>query len=157
MKLAPASLMARWRPGSGPWSWPAELVDIAAREPEAFAALVASVRAVGVRVPVLLGNDARVWDGHHRICAAWVAGVEVPCRFVLPGGLAARARELWGEVAAPYSGAEPVPWGDTWAWLDEGRVVSVACWCCGDWCSPECIDGEGLCLDCEPSSPLGLA
>lgn len=65
--MKPASLMARWRPGSGPWPWPAELVDIAAREPEAFAALVASVRALGVRVPVLLGNDARVWDGHHRV------------------------------------------------------------------------------------------
>jgi ParB-like chromosome segregation protein Spo0J len=35
-----------------------------------MASLVADISANGVREPILLGDDGRVWDGHHRICAA---------------------------------------------------------------------------------------
>ncbi|WP_217181568.1 ParB N-terminal domain-containing protein [Streptomyces sp. AC495_CC817] len=54
--------------GSGDWSW-AEEYDSLIREPETQA-LLASIRTEGIREPVLLGNDGRVWDGHHRIVAA---------------------------------------------------------------------------------------
>lgn len=36
----------------------------------------------GIRVPILLGNDGRVWDGHHRLCVADGMGIEyVPVQF----------------------------------------------------------------------------
>lgn len=33
----------------------------------------------GIREPVLLGDDGRVWDGHHRLCVADELGiVDIP-------------------------------------------------------------------------------
>lgn len=29
-----------------------------------------SIRRAGIQEPILVGNDGRVWDGHHRVCVA---------------------------------------------------------------------------------------
>jgi ParB-like chromosome segregation protein Spo0J len=42
-----------------------------------------SIEKTGIREPILLGNDGRVWDGHHRITAAHQLGIEeVPIKHV---------------------------------------------------------------------------
>lgn len=38
--------------------------------------LVRDIAVNGIQNPVLLGNDGRVWDGHHRIAAAVALGLE---------------------------------------------------------------------------------
>lgn len=77
--LSPDEIMARWRPGSHdePWSWRDER-DWLWKRPE-MDALMSSIQIAGVLVPVLLGDDGRVWDGHHRIVAALDLGIpEIP-------------------------------------------------------------------------------
>ena len=44
--------------------------------------LSAEVLRDGMKEPVLLGSDDRVWDGHHRLCVADLLGMEyVPVEF----------------------------------------------------------------------------
>lgn len=44
--------------------------------------LIEAIRAEGIREPILLGNDGRVWDGHHRITVARHLGIrDVPVEF----------------------------------------------------------------------------
>jgi hypothetical protein len=38
--------------------------------------LIADIAVNGIREPILLGDDGRVWDGHHRLYAAMVLGLE---------------------------------------------------------------------------------
>lgn len=41
-----------------------------------------SAATEGIREPILLGNDGRVWEGHHRLCVAYVGGIEsVPVEY----------------------------------------------------------------------------
>lgn len=77
--LSPEDVMARWRPGSydPPWSWADEELDILLRvclccgvAGHYQAALEDHVREHGFPGPVQLGDEDRVWDGHHRILAA---------------------------------------------------------------------------------------
>ena len=75
-------LMEEWDVGSGDWSWLDEITDIIEREgDQSFWRFVETIRAEGVREPVLLGDDGRVWDGHHRIIAALYAEVDVPVEY----------------------------------------------------------------------------
>lgn len=76
-----AELLAGWRPGSYdlPWSWDDEVRDLVGRVVDPalpWAEFVESVRADGIQEPVSLGPDGRVWDGHHRVCAAIVLGLD---------------------------------------------------------------------------------
>ncbi|MGO2860631.1 MAG: hypothetical protein ACTIC1_05705 [Brevibacterium sp.] len=42
-------------------------------------ALLADIEANGIKLPILLGDDGRVWNGHHRLLAARILGfTEVP-------------------------------------------------------------------------------
>lgn len=66
--------------GSGEWSWEEEYNKLINRD--RTKQLIESIRAEGIRVPILLGDDGRVWDGHHRITAATLLGIhEVPVEF----------------------------------------------------------------------------
>lgn len=86
--IALEDLLASWVPGSydQPWSWDDEERDILAREcmccgqPGHYQfALEAYLREHGITQGVCLGDDGRVWDGHHRIVAARRLGLtEVP-------------------------------------------------------------------------------
>lgn len=79
-------LMSNWVPGSyeQPWSWEDELKDILDREclccgveGHYQTALEDHMRSQGVfwsEGQIILGEDGRVWDGHHRILAAYRLG-----------------------------------------------------------------------------------
>lgn len=71
-------LLTFWRPGSHDWTWANEHADLIG-DPRT-AAVAERVDAEGFGfidyvAPVLLGNDGRVWDGHHRIVLAIERGV----------------------------------------------------------------------------------
>ena len=62
--------------------WSDEFADLWTRDWPAMYDLCDSVNQYGVRNPILLGNDGRVWDGHHRLAAATNMGlVTVPVEF----------------------------------------------------------------------------
>jgi hypothetical protein len=82
-------IISEWRPGSQDWTWDDEQRDIAERvcccrshecESPSIGAeghyqrqIVDKLRDEGEwwdAATILLGNDGRVWDGHHRILAA---------------------------------------------------------------------------------------
>lgn len=78
-EMSLVQLMNEFRPGSyaPPWDWQDEfddllpsLLDGPKRE------LLADIEKHGVNTPVLLGDDGRIWDGHHRISAAVHLGHE---------------------------------------------------------------------------------
>lgn len=77
-------LLARWAPGSqnAEWDWDDEYDWCWDHHQTVMADLVADIASTGIREPVLLGSDGRVWDGHHRICAAiHLFLTEVPVTF----------------------------------------------------------------------------
>lgn len=82
--LPAREVMRRWRPGSyePPWSWADEEADIEARTPGRLEQLRRSLIRNGFDEPVLLGDDGRVWDGHHRIIAAARAGLDIPVEII---------------------------------------------------------------------------
>lgn len=67
-------LLGVYAVGSGDWSWTVEYEKLIDRP--ATRALLERVRAEGIREPVLLGTDGRVWDGHHRIVVAMHLGLD---------------------------------------------------------------------------------
>lgn len=76
------TIMRRWRPGSydftnsgRPWSWADEEADIGQDEIDDLAD---KVQVNGFTEPVLLGDDGRVWDGHHRIIVGRTLALPVP-------------------------------------------------------------------------------
>ena len=82
VELPLSAVIARWRPGSDDWTWLDEFEDLR-KNPERNAATAAirnrvTTEGIGFAddyAPVLLGNDGRVWDGHHRICVAVEMGI----------------------------------------------------------------------------------
>lgn len=73
-----AAVLEHYRPGSGDWSWDEEGIDLDSRvcvccnQPGHYQAQIEDyLRGLGrVEQGICLGNDGRVWDGHHRIIAA---------------------------------------------------------------------------------------
>src|SRR5690606_22968569 len=58
--------------------------------------LLTRIREEGIREPILLGTDGRVWDGHHRITVAMHLGLEsVPVEFAGEDGALAALRAEW--------------------------------------------------------------
>lgn len=73
-------LLGVYSVGSGDWSWQDEYQKLIDRP--VTQRLLAEVREDGIREPVLLGTDGRVWDGHHRITVAMHLGLDsVPVEF----------------------------------------------------------------------------
>lgn len=73
-------LLGVYAVGSGDWPWEEECNKL--KNSSGMLALIYSIRAEGIREPILLGSDGRVWDGHHRIVAATLLGIhEVPVMF----------------------------------------------------------------------------
>lgn len=79
-----ADLLAQYAPGSHdqPWTWDDEERELHAfPDHEGVAGgyqkrLEAYVATNGISQGVCLGNDGRVWDGHHRIVAARRLGID---------------------------------------------------------------------------------
>ena len=60
-------------------SWTEEFLDLWTREPHYMATLVEDIGVHGILKPIHLGDDGRVWDGHHRLAAACALNLtEVP-------------------------------------------------------------------------------
>lgn len=85
-----AEIVTFWRPGSkdGRWTWADEYAELMSQS--YTQGVIDRVDAEGIGffdrlAPVLLGNDGRVWDGHHRICIAIKRGVHsLMCEVVRP-------------------------------------------------------------------------
>jgi ParB-like chromosome segregation protein Spo0J len=75
------------RCGSEDWSWEEEWADLDRRHAETgyLDTLEAQIRESGITVPVLIGSDGRLWDGHHRLRIAVRVGIGyVPVEIVPP-------------------------------------------------------------------------
>lgn len=80
-----ARILADIRCGSHDWTWEEEWADLDTRHAETgyLDQLEQQIRANGITMPVLIGTDGRLWDGHHRLRIAVRLGinyvpVEVP-------------------------------------------------------------------------------
>lgn len=78
--MRPTDIMSLYSPGDE-HSWSVEFDWLYSEDFSRMAGLLLDVAVVGIRVPVLLGPDGRVWDGHHRIYAAYLLGIEVPVEY----------------------------------------------------------------------------
>lgn len=60
--------MYKVRPGSGDWTWEQEVEKLLTDEAHVIRVnqIEESMEIHGQREPVLIGNDGRLWDGHHR-------------------------------------------------------------------------------------------
>lgn len=71
-------LMTKYKVGSEEWSWEEEFSSIAEVHAQEMLNLMMDIKKNGFQVPVLLGDDGRIWDGHHRIFAAYLMGLDIP-------------------------------------------------------------------------------
>lgn len=91
-------LLGTFAVGSGDWSWQEEYDKLYERDYQRQ--LTKKIRVNGITEPILLGSDGRVWDGHHRICAAMHIGLDcVPVEFCTPERVTP-TREQIAEVLA---------------------------------------------------------
>ena len=74
-RVSPEWVFANYRPGSADWSWLDEKHDLKTRDRVKTDKLRQLILAKGFSFsdeshPITLGNDGRVWDGHHRLILA---------------------------------------------------------------------------------------
>lgn len=77
VSMTPLEIMDKWRPGShgDDWTWADEYVYCWMDDGPRTNKIIELVKEKGIGFddaynPILLGNDGRVWDGHHRILIA---------------------------------------------------------------------------------------
>lgn len=76
-----AAVLAGWMDGDE-HGWDVEFATLQSERQGYLDMLATSVQEVGIRLPILLGSDGRVWDGHHRLCVADMLALDkVPCEF----------------------------------------------------------------------------
>ena len=90
-ELPPSEIMERWRPGSydPPWNWDDERQSLFEEECKCCGAVGTYQKRIIQKMqdgwfgePIKLGDDGRLWDGHHRLLAAHALRVEkVPVQF----------------------------------------------------------------------------
>jgi len=83
-------IMNNWRPGSHDWDWEDERLDLLTRDWVRTGKLRDTIRERGfgfadATSPIKLGNDGRIWNGHHRLIL----------------GLEFRPDTLWVDVVGP--------------------------------------------------------
>lgn len=72
-------ILENFTPGEEANAWSDEFVWIIENDYTHTARLAREVKRVGMNLPILLGNDGRVWNGHHRLLVALILGMtEVP-------------------------------------------------------------------------------
>lgn len=94
VRMAVDDVLARWRPGSHDtaddpgganlaWTWAHEFYDLLNNPEQRDRTAAVRLRVVEEGIgfvdgvtPIQLGNDGRVWDGHHRLCVARELGIE---------------------------------------------------------------------------------
>lgn len=65
-----SDLLKQYTPGED-HSWEDEFEELRGRNSRALFELLTSIEQIGMVTPILLGDDGRVWDGHHRLCIAY--------------------------------------------------------------------------------------
>ena len=81
--MLPADVMELVTPGDG-GLWGSELAFLWTEHQARTLLLLTAVIADGrILEPIIVGNDGRLWDGHHRLAVALTLGMTVPTR-VLP-------------------------------------------------------------------------
>lgn len=80
-------IMANYTPGEPANTWVEEFASILPHGEGLYIAdLMRDIHKDGMKVNILLGNDGRVWNGHHRLEAARLLGwEEVPVTHVENG------------------------------------------------------------------------
>ncbi|MBE4790267.1 ParB N-terminal domain-containing protein [Streptomyces caniscabiei] len=70
-------ILTEVRCGSEDWPWEEEWADLARRHAETgyLDRLADQISENGITMPVLIGSDGRLWDGHHRLCVAVRLGI----------------------------------------------------------------------------------
>lgn len=80
--------------GSRDWTWDEEFADLDTIHPEELRALHQDIATNGIKEPVLIGNDGRLWDGHHRLRIAVRLGIGyVPVQIIPPESLSAQVAD----------------------------------------------------------------
>jgi ParB-like chromosome segregation protein Spo0J len=102
-----ARVLAEVRCGSRDWSWDEEWLDLDARHVGTgyLGKLEQQIREKGITMPVLIGTDGRLWDGHHRLRIAVRLGIEY-----VPVELAAPAPEHRLALSEALSLGTGAPW-----------------------------------------------
>ena len=67
-------VLRTYTPGSYDWSWEEEFNDLETRDFDYLQELIEDIRENGQKDPILLGDDGRVWEGHHRILVLQTLG-----------------------------------------------------------------------------------
>ncbi|MGQ4351961.1 hypothetical protein [Streptomyces drozdowiczii] len=72
-----ARVLKEVRCGSQDWSWAEEWADLDQRHAASgyLDRLEQEIKANGITLPVLIGSDGRLWDGHHRLRIAVRLGI----------------------------------------------------------------------------------
>lgn len=85
-EMSADELMAKWKVGSGDWDWDTELALLLSPANTRTSVVEGEITEAGrISRPVLLGDDGRVWDGHHRIAIASKLGLPIPYEYSADG------------------------------------------------------------------------
>ncbi|MDX3634298.1 hypothetical protein PV728_29355 [Streptomyces europaeiscabiei] len=97
-------ILAEVRCGSRDWSWEEEWADLDHRHAETgyLDSLEQQIRQRGITVPVLIGSDGRLWDGHHRLRIAVRLGIGYVPVEIAPPGNDAEARPRCSHCQMPH-------------------------------------------------------
>lgn len=69
-----AELLTKYRDGDN-IGWPAAFAWVRTHHASKIAEITLSLAKGGFEHPILLGDDGRVWDGHHRLAVADAIGI----------------------------------------------------------------------------------
>ncbi|MCT9092904.1 ParB N-terminal domain-containing protein [Streptomyces sp. ASQP_92] len=88
-------VLAEVRCGSQDWSWDEEWADLDKRHAATgyLAKLEQQIRENGITMPVLIGSDGRLWDGHHRLRIAVRLGIGYVPVEITPSRMADEAQQ----------------------------------------------------------------
>jgi len=122
-----ARVLTEVRCGSQDWTWDEEWADLDRRHAETgyLDKLTEDIRTNGITMPVLIGTNGRLWDGHHRLRIAVRLGigyvpVEVPAVEQPAAGAQAPCAECDHPKAAHTEREDPVSVGQCTACPPDG-------------------------------------
>ncbi|MFS4103821.1 hypothetical protein [Streptomyces sp. PD-S100-1] len=124
-------VLAEVRCGSADWSWDEEWADLDQRHAVTgyLTKLEQQIRENGITMPVLIGSDGRLWDGHHRLRVAVRLGIGyVPVELTTP------ANAVLPEPADRAAGFEEMspqqcPAGKHANWAVDSEQTHACPWC----------------------------
>lgn len=124
-------VLAEVRCGSEDWPWEEEWADLDRRHADTgyLDRLEEQIGQNGITMPVLIGSDGRLWDGHHRLRIAVRLGIDyVPVEIVPPGsnepgaGAETQQRKARHQVPVPVEAFEQLV--RVAMWVSRGRSMA---------------------------------